>query len=63
MKAYVMTTGSVFGLIVLAHLWRVVEEGPQLAMDPFYILLTAAAAALCVWAWRLLRLMPRQQPD
>ena len=59
MKAYVMTTGSVFGLIVLAHVWRVVEEGPQLATDPFYILLTAAAAALCVWAWRLLRLMPR----
>ena len=59
MKAYIMTTGSVFGLIVLAHVWRVVEEGPQLATDPFYILLTAAAAALCVWAWRLLRLAPR----
>ena len=61
MKAYVMTTGSVFGLIVLAHLWRVIEEGPQLARDPFYILLTAAAAALCLWAWRLLRVMPRQR--
>jgi hypothetical protein len=59
MKAYVVTTGSIFGVIVLAHVWRVVEEGPHLATDPSYILLTAAAAALSLWAWRLLRLMPR----
>ena len=60
MKAYLMTTGSVFGLIVLAHVWRVIAEGPHLVTDPWYILLTAAAAALCVWAWRLLRLLRRQ---
>jgi hypothetical protein len=60
MKAYLMTTGSVFGLIVLAHVWRVIAEGPHLVTDPWYILLTAAAAALCVWAWCLLRLLPRQ---
>jgi hypothetical protein len=60
MKAYLMTTGSVFGLIVLAHVWRVIAEGPHLVSDPWYILLTAAAAALCVWAWRLLRLLGRQ---
>jgi hypothetical protein len=58
-KAYVMTTGSVFGLLVVAHVWRVVEEGPHLTTDPFYIIITAGAAALCLWAWRLLRLMPR----
>jgi len=55
MKAYVMTTGAVFGLIALAHLLRVVEEGPRLAKDPFFVLLTVLAAALCVWAVRLLR--------
>ena len=60
MKAYVITTGSVFGLIVLAHLARAVAEGPQLAKDPSFILLTAAAAVLSVWAWRVIRLMPRQ---
>lgn len=59
MKAYVMTTGAVFGLIVVAHIWRVVEEGLALAKDPLYIILTIAAAGLCFWAWRLLRLMPR----
>ena len=59
MRAYVMTTGAVFGLLVLAHLWRVIEEGTHLATDPWYWLITAAAAALCLWAWRVLRLMPR----
>ena len=59
MKAYVMTTGSIFGLLVVAHVWRAVAEGPHLATDPFFILTTAIAAALGVWAWRLLRLIPR----
>ncbi len=27
MKAYVVTTGTIFGLLTLAHLWRMVEEG------------------------------------
>ena len=27
-KSYVMTTGVVFGLLTLAHIWRVIEEGP-----------------------------------
>jgi hypothetical protein len=58
MKPYLMTTGAIFGLIVLAHVWRVAEEGSHLARDPWYVLTTAAAAALCLWAGRLLRLMP-----
>jgi hypothetical protein len=60
MKAYVMTTGSAFGLLVVAHVVRAVAEGPHLAADPFFILTTAIAAALGVWAWRVLKLIPRQ---
>lgn len=59
MKAYVITTGTVFGLIVVAHIWRAIAEGPALARDPIFILVTVAAASLSVWAWRLLSLMPR----
>jgi len=59
MKAYLVTTGSVFALLTLAHVWRFVEEGPQLARNPSWILITIAAAALSVWAWRLLRLAAR----
>jgi hypothetical protein len=59
MKAYVVTTGSLFGLIVAAHVWRALEEGPHLAAEPFFILMTAAAAALCLWACRLLWVRPQ----
>ncbi len=55
MQAYVRTTGVIFGLVTLAHLWRMAVEWPRMATEPAYLLLTAAAAALCVWAWRLLR--------
>lgn len=59
MKAYLMTTGTLFGLLTLVHLWRIIEEWPHLATDPWYLLITATAGALCLWAWRLLRLSTR----
>ena len=59
MKAYIATTGTVFGLITLAHIWRAIAEGQNLAKQPWYILLTIATAALCIWALRLLWRFPR----
>lgn len=55
MRAYVTTTGVVFGLLFVLHIWRVIVEGTQLARDPFWILITAAAAALSIWALLVLR--------
>jgi hypothetical protein len=55
MKAYVITTGAVFGLLTIAHLLRIVMENPHLATESIYILITAASAALCVWAIFVLR--------
>jgi hypothetical protein len=55
MKTYVITTGSLFGLLVLVHLWRAVVEGPHLATRPEYVVVTALAAAMCVWSWRVYR--------
>jgi hypothetical protein len=57
MKAYLMTTGILFGLITLAHFWRMAAE-PHLATDPWYLIITAVAAVLCIWAWRLFRQRP-----
>ena len=54
MKAYVSTTGVVFAVLTVAHIWRVIEEGPHLAKDPWYVLITVAAAALSLWAWLVL---------
>ncbi len=59
MKAYVITTGAMFGLLTIAHILRVVLENRQLARDPGYILITLASAGLCIWAWRVLRRLHR----
>lgn len=56
MKAYLLTTGTVFGLLALVHIWRVIAESSSLARDPWFLLITVTAAALCAWAIRLLRL-------
>jgi hypothetical protein len=60
MKSYVATTGAVFGLVVLSHVARVIQEGPRLATDPVFLLLTALSAALTVWAVWLFGRLPRQ---
>jgi hypothetical protein len=58
-KAYVITTGTVFALVFAAHIWRAIAEGPSLAKNPVFILTTASAVALVLWAWRIVRAMPR----
>jgi hypothetical protein len=58
-KIYVMTTGVVFGLLVLFHIWRAVEEGPTLLRNPWYMFITIAAGGLCLWAGRLVWRSPR----
>jgi hypothetical protein len=59
MKAYLMISGGVFALLVVAHFARIITEGPQVARDPWFVLSTVVAGALCFWAWRLLRLAAR----
>ena len=53
MKAYLITTGSVFGLIAVLHVWRAIVE-PS-ARDPWFIVLTVLAAGFCAWGFSLLR--------
>jgi EamA domain-containing membrane protein RarD len=59
MRAYVITTGIVFALIVVAHVARAVAEGLTLLKEPDYILSTLAAVALVLWSWRVFRTIPR----
>jgi hypothetical protein len=53
MKAYVTTTGAIFSLIVLAHVWRAIAEGPSVVRSPIFVLSTMMAIAMVVWAWRV----------
>ena len=47
-----MTTGVIFGLLVVAHIWRMFVEG-HLATQPEYIVITLVAGLLSLWAARL----------
>jgi hypothetical protein len=58
MKAYVLTTGVVFGLLTLVHVWRAAEE-TRLITDPAYVLITITTAIFCVWAGRVWQRIPR----
>ncbi len=63
MKAYLLTTGSLFALLALLHLALTIAEWQRLAIDPWFIVqgpgIGVVAAALCLWAWRLFRALAR----
>lgn len=50
-----MTTGVIFFLLVVAHVWRMAVESWRLAREPEYIAITLIALGLSVWALRVLR--------
>jgi hypothetical protein len=60
MKAYLLTSGAIFGLLVVAHVMRIIAEGWQVARDPWFVLSTIIAGVLCLWAVRLLRVGSRR---
>jgi hypothetical protein len=53
-RAYVIVTAAIFGLLTVAHIWRVAVESTLLAREPEYVVITALSAALCVWGVRLI---------
>ena len=55
MRAYLLTTGVIFLLIVVAHVARVASEGAHLAAEPSFILLTGLALGMSIWAGVLFR--------
>ena len=55
MKAYLYTTGMLFAVIAVAHVWEVIDRSHVFASD---ILIVAVSAGLVVWAWRLGRTRP-----
>jgi hypothetical protein len=67
LRAYLVTTGTLSGLIAVAHLARTITEAQRLASDPWFYLdgpgLGLVAAALSLWACRLLRRAPKSSPS
>lgn len=52
MKAYLITTGTIFAIITALHIWRAIAEGGP---GPVWILLILLPAGLCIWAFALLK--------
>ena len=63
-KTYLITTGTIFGLIAVLHLMRGIAERDMLSTAPGSFLAMAGlgllAAGLSLWAWWLLRSFRRQ---
>jgi hypothetical protein len=55
MRAYVLATGIVFGLLAVAHLARMIGENRDPAQTPWYVGITLVAAGLSAWAFVVLR--------
>ena len=59
MKAYLVTTGTLFGLLAVLHIWRAIAEWHHSAHAAGFMLEMAVVVALpgvlSWWAWRLLR--------
>ena len=61
MRAYLAITGTIFGLLFLLHLWRVIAEWSGFSSGAGFVLLVGMIAlALSVWAFRLLATLSRQ---
>ena len=61
MKGYIVTSGVIFALLALSHVARLVLESWRLTREPEYVAITAAAAAMAVWAYRAYRRIEPKQ--
>lgn len=65
MKAYLVTTGAIFGLIGIAHVLRLFLEGTPLS-DPWFLgtnlALFVVGGGIAVWAARLLAGLRKHRP-
>ena len=54
-KSYIATTGTIFGLLLVSHVARVIAEGTYLIREPIFVLTTIASGAVFIWAIALFR--------
>ena len=60
MRIYLGVTATIFALLTVLHIWRMLFESTALARDPVLVSITILSAVLCVWAVRLL--LSRRRP-
>jgi len=55
MKNYLLVSGIVFLLVVVAHVARIAAEGTRLLKEPTFVFTSILSVALVGWACRLYR--------
>jgi hypothetical protein len=55
MRAYLLVTGILFGLVGVAHVADVAERWRTLGSEPLQLMVPLAGIALTIWAWRSAR--------
>ena len=55
MKAYVIVTGVLFAAVLAVHVLRLIAEGWQVLLNPFWDLLNALVLGMLVWSIVVLR--------
>jgi hypothetical protein len=55
MRSYLLTSGIIFFLIVIAHAARIAVEGLHLATEADFLAATALALGMAIWACVLFR--------
>ena len=62
MRAYILTSGILFGLVAFMHLFITIEHFRMPVTDPWLVIAPAviflASSSLAVWAWQLLARKP-----
>lgn len=51
MRSYIITSGILFGLLVLVHGFRLFAEGLGPLQNPVFLVSTLTSVAMSVWAW------------
>ena len=55
MRAYVVITGLFYVALFLAHVARVVAEGPSVLQGWAFIVTSLCSLAMAAWSWRALK--------
>jgi hypothetical protein len=63
MKAYLAVTATIFAILTVLHIWRILFESAALARDPVLVSITILSAVLCIWAVRLLMNARKPSPS
>jgi hypothetical protein len=58
MRTYVVVTGLFYAALFLAHVLRIMAEGPSVLRGWVFVATSLCSLALLVWSWRVLKGLP-----